>query len=74
MAIVAVKRKDEQALKDWSGYIGEDFDTIKQTATYATHYPSTNGEIKSYTNEEGTLIPYLGTDKDDPARFAMWDK
>ena len=74
MAVVAVKIKDEQALKDWVGYIGDNYNTIKQTATYATHYSYTIGDLRSYTDDEGTLIPYLGADRDDPARFAMWDK
>ena len=74
MALIAVKREDEEALKAWSGYIGDNFDTVKRTATYAIHYPFKIKDIKSYRNDEGTLIPYLGVDKDDPARFAMWDK
>ena len=74
MALIAVKREDEEALKAWSGYIGDNFDTVKRTATYAIHYAHTIGEMRSYRNDEGTLIPYLGVDKDDPARFAMWDK
>ena len=76
MALIAVKREDEEALKAWPGYIGDSFDTVKRTATYATHYPYKIKDIKSYTDDDGkgTLIPYLGVDKDDPARFAMWDK
>ena len=74
MAIVAVKAKDKESFKAWAGYIGDDFNTIKQTATYATHYSYTIGDMKSYLDDEGTPVPYLGADKDDPARFAMWDK
>ena len=73
MALIAVKREDEEALKDWPGYIGDNFDTVKRTATYAKHYPHTIGEMRSYTDDEGTLIPYLGFDKDDPARFCLCD-
>ena len=72
MACVAVKKDKEQALKAWEGYIGDDFNKIKITQDYAKHYPYTIGDIKSYTDGEGTLIPYLGADKDDPARFSMW--
>ena len=74
MALIAVKREDEEALKAWSGYIGDNFDTVKRTATYAKHYPFKIKDIKSHTDDEGTLIPYLGVDKNDPARFAVWDK
>ncbi len=75
MAIVAVKKENEEALKAWEGYIGDKFDEVKITPTYATHYPYLIKDIKrTYDKETGEPIEYLGADKDDPARFAMWDK
>ena len=75
MACVAVKREDEEDLKKWEGYIGESFDETKVTLDYAKHYPYTIGDIKlKYDPKTNDPIPYLGADKDDPARFCMWDK
>ena len=74
MALIAVKREDEEALKAWSGYIGDDFDTIKNGQVYQKHYPLTIEQEKTTYTDLGVAIPYLGVDKDDPARFAMWDK
>lgn len=73
MACVAVKKENEEALKHWEGYIGEEFDKVKITADYAKHFPFTIADIKrTYDKKTGEPIEYLGADKDDPARFNMW--
>ncbi len=71
MACVAVKHEDKSKIQHL--VIGETFDDIKATGDYNTHFFHTIGDMKTYRDTEGTLVVYNGADKDDPARFAMWD-
>ena len=72
MACVAVKHEDKSKIAGL--IIGETFDEVKETGNYTTHFPYTIGDMKTYRDTEGTLIVYNGADKDDPARFCMWDE
>ena len=73
IACVAVKHEDKDKIKGL--VVGEGFDAIKAKADYTKHFPFTIADMKRKrdikTNE---IIEYEGADKDDPARFCMWDE
>lgn len=73
MACVAVKAEDKEAIKNWTGYVGETFNEIKNSLIYQKHYPHTIGDMKrTYDEKTNKFIKYTGADKDEPARFSMW--
>ncbi len=72
MACVAVKHEDRAKIEHL--IIGDKFKDVKSKADYSKHYPFKIKDIKrKYDDKTGDPIEYLGADKDDPARFAMWD-
>lgn len=73
MACVAVRHEDKAKIAGL--VIGERFDNTKVTEDYAKHYPYKISDVKrEYDKETGEPIEYEGADKDDPARFTMWNE
>ena len=73
LAVIAVKKENETAIKAFAGYVGDEFEIVKDHADYTKHYPFTIKDIKlKYDEETGEIIEYEGIDKDNKARFSLW--
>jgi len=72
IALVAVKAKDEEALKKWVGYIGDKWDEVKVKADYKDVYTIKIKDVKSKEDKDGNKVEYTGLDKDEPHKFSEW--
>ena len=73
MACVAVKHEDKSKILGL--IVGERFKDIDTGAVYTKHFPHTIADMKRRRDPKtNDIIEYEGADKDDPARFAMWDE
>jgi len=78
LALVSVKTEDKEAIQRWEGYVCDKWEDLKTKPIYTKHYKQkikdTKRRIEMDKDGKEIVIEYEGADKDEPARFALWEE